>query len=165
MVIDIVNYTDEQFASLSAGKLQQIRSAQLKKNKLLQELAERLEKEKKDLIDKGTFVSTILEIRTGELTAACEREIEALREGLLFYLQYVSNGSGGSNVQIPDGIPYDVDFSLSETDRMTQVKNYYETTYLYDAQLRFDAFCKDEFARSYLGEWYASLYHYFEDLI
>ncbi len=158
MVIDIISYTDEQFAALSLSKIEEVRSAQLKKNALEAKLAKELETLKRKLIDQGIYHSSILEKKTTELTTACENEVEIIRESLLFYLQFVRDeGDAGSQSEIP----YPVDYSLSEEDRMIAVRSYYETTYTVAAE-RFNAFKKDEFARSYLGELYAPLYHYFE---
>ena len=159
MEIDIISFTDAQLAALSAGKLQKVSAAQIKKNKLLRQLEIDLAKEKQRLIDRGILPSTIWTKRQAELVAACNVEIEEVREALLFYLQYTT--SGGATV--PDNVPYVVDFAYTMEERFNVVKEYYETTYT-DVQLRFEAFVADTFARTYLGEYYAPLYHYFEQL-
>ncbi len=164
MIIDIINYTEEQYAALSAEKLQEIREAQLKKNKLLQSLAERLAAEKARLVDRGIFRSSIWTKRETELTAACNAEIEVVREALLFYLRYAGTESGSGEDKVPSGVPYTVDYSLNEEERLLIVKEYYLNAYS-NGQARFDAFEADAFARSYLGELYAPLWHYFQDLI
>ncbi len=160
MTIDIINYTEAQYAALSAVKLQEVREAQMKKNALVAKLESQKAKEKARLIDRGIFPSSIWARREAELTEACEAEINVLRETLLFYLHY-ANEKG--TVAVPDGVPYPVDYSLSEVDRMLALKSYYENAYTDDTE-RFNAFVDDEFARTYLGERYGSLYHYFEDL-
>ncbi len=161
MEIDIITYTDEQFAALSLSKIEEVRSAQLKKNKLTAKLEEDIAYYKRKLIDQGTYVSGILEKKTTELTEAYESEVEVIREALLFYLHFGrDDGDEGS----ASDAPYTVDYSLSEEERLAVVKTYYETAYT-DASERFTVFSKDTVARTYLGELYASLYHYFEALI
>ncbi len=160
MVIDIINYTEEQLAALSPTKLQEVREAQVRKNRLLNALAAEIAQEKQRLLDRGVFSSTIWEKRSAELTASCNAEIEIIKESLNFYLHYVSTEEGGTAT--PD-VPYDVDYALTEEERMVAVRNYYTSAYT-DAAVRFEAFAADEFARVYLGEMYAPLYHYFLDL-
>ncbi len=158
MIIDIVEYTEEQFAALSAEKLMEIREAQIRKNGLLEKLQKALETEKQRLIDRGVFLSTIWEKKSAELTEEYEKEVEVLREGLLFYLHYAVDENG----QLVEA-PYTVDYSLSEVERAAVVKAYYEGAYT-DAGERYQAFLNDTFAKKYLGEKYASLYHYFKNL-
>ncbi len=160
MKIDIIQYTDAQFAALSAGRLQKVSAAQVKKNKLLRKLEEDLKAERQRLIDRGMALSSIWEKRKEELTAACNAEIEEVRQALLFYLRYAV---GGEAEETPTDVPYPVDYSLTMEERMEGVRSYYTTTYT-AAQERFEAFAADTFARSYLGELYAPLYQYFEEL-
>ena len=155
MVIDIINYTDKQLAALSAEKLLEVRETQLKKNRLQAELQERLKKEKQDLIDKGIYPSNVLGRIEAELTAEYEKQVEILRDSLVFYLHYVADDAP---ITIPD-VPYEVDYSLSEEERVVAVKNYYETTYT-NARDRYVAFLKDDFAKVYLGELYAPVHDY-----
>ncbi len=170
MVIDIVAYTDEQFASMQSAKLQKICNAQLKKNALLRKLQEDILAAKQRLTDNGVFASTLLEAKEAELTEACQAKIQEVREALLFSLRYAGStggeDSGGSGDSSGTGdtsneAPYPVDYALSEEDRMIAVRSYYETAYS-DPTERFNAFAADTFARNYLGEMYAPLYHYFE---
>ncbi len=164
MVIDIVNYTAEQLAVLSRAKLQQICNAQEQKNRLTASLESALKKEKDWLVERGIFPSDIYERRTAAMRAACEAEIEAIRQSLLFYLRYADNPTAGSGGDGAADVPYEVDYSLSEEDRTSLVKTYYEQTYS-DARERFNAFDADTFAKGYLGEMYSSLWHYFKEAI
>ena len=156
MTIDIINYTDAQLAALSAEKVLEIRETQLKKNRLEMELHERLLKEKQDLINRGTYPSDLWDKIVAKWTSEYEREVEILRESLVFFLHYVADDAPVVN----PSAPYLVDYSLSEADRMHVVKEYYETTYT-DARERFIAFKKDDFVKAYIGELYAPLYDYF----
>ena len=156
MVIDIINYTEEQLAVLSAEKVLEIREAQLKKNKLYAELQEKLKAGKQDLIDKGVYPSNVWARIEAKLTSEYERQVEILREALVFFLHYVADNAPAA---YPD-IPYKVDYSLSVEARMLIVKEYYETTYE-NALERYRAFKQDNFAKAYVGELYGPLHDYF----
>lgn len=156
MTIDIINYSEEQLAALSAEKILEIREAQLKKNKLYADLQEKLAAEKRKLIDKGAYPSTVFSKIEEQWTAEYEKQVEILRESLVFFLHYVADDAP---VVYPSA-PYTVDYSLSEEERMFIVKEYYETTYT-DEYERYAAFKKDEFAKVYIGELYAPLHDYF----
>ena len=152
MTIDVINYTDEQFAKLNSEQLMEVRKVQTAKNRLLRRLEEEKLAEKYRLIKAGIFRSQIWENLCNRLQDAYDAEVEMLREGLLFYLQY----SG----QHESGVGYTVDYSLSVVDRTVLVKEYYLRTYD-DPNVRFETFKNDPIAPSYLCEAYSSLYQYF----
>ncbi len=163
MTIDIIDYTASQLAALSTGRLQAIRSAQVKKNNLLQALEKDLQKAKERLMDRGVFASTVWENLQASMTEACNAEVERVRQSLLFYLHYVDVDvpeNGGH----PEDVPYSVNYALSEEERMVVVRNYYMNTYTNNFE-RFRVYANDAFAKGYLGEMYAPLYHYLQDLI
>lgn len=153
MEIDIIDYTEAQLAALTAGQLQQVLSAQKKKNALLAALDKKIAAAKAEVIGNGTFHSDFWESMKADMKVECDAEIEALREGLLFYLHYAVQASDSEIRQ--NG--YEVDYSLSVTERYQQVKAYYESEYE-DPQARFDAFQNDKIAETYLGELYYTLY-------
>ncbi len=159
MIIDIIDYTAEQYAALTTVKLEEIRAAQRKKNALKKALDERLLAEKRKLVDRGTLPSTIWAQRRAELVAEYEADVEIVRDMLLFYLRYSANGEDN---KAPVDVPYEVDYSLTEEERFAVVRDYYEGNYS-DEEARFNAFVADEFAKSYLGELYSTLYYYFKD--
>lgn len=156
MTIDIINYSEAQLAALSAEKLLEIREAQLKKNKLEAELQEKLEAEKRRWIDRGIYPSNVFAKLTAKWTAEYEREVEILRDSLVFFLHYVADDAP----IVDPNVPYTVDYSLSEEQRMLIVKQYYESTYENEYE-RFAAFKKDTFAKVYVGELYSALHDYF----
>ena len=158
MTIDIINYTEEQFAELSTEKLEEIRSAQLKKNKLTAALEEKLKTEKQRLVDRGAYPSDIWEKIEEKLRAKYAADVQIIRDGLLFFLHYVAEDED-KNTSL-SGVPYKVDYSLSAEERMLIVKEYYETTYVDPAQ-RFTAFKEDSFVKVYIGELYLPLHDYF----
>ncbi len=162
MTIDIIDYTESQYAALSSEKLEKVRAAQIKKNGILAELSELLKKEKHHLMNRGVFPSTIYEQRAAELTAKYQAKVDEVREGLLFYLHYATNEGTSGDTTNTTQVPYTVEYSLSAEERLTVVRSYYEQTYSNGAE-RFEAFKKDSFAKSYLGEYYAPLYYRFQD--
>lgn len=157
MEIDIITYTSAQFSALTDEQLLQVKEAQIKKNELLRALDERLQNEKEKLVENGMIHSGIWAKLEQKLREECENEVAWIRETLLFYLSY----SGAEEIM---QAPYTVDFSLSDSERLNIVKTYYNETYS-DPQERLTAYKKDEVAMKYLGEYYAWLYDYFEDML
>ncbi len=155
MEIDIISYTDAQFAALSAEQLLEVKSAQLKKNRVDLRLEEDMLNERHRLLENGTFLSQIWELYCQKLQAEHDAEVEAVREALLFYLRYTVKPESSVS-----GAPYPLDYSLSYEERYRVVRDYYEGTYQTGKE-RFDAFEKDTVAISYLGELYKPLYDYF----
>lgn len=153
MLIDIISYTDEQFAELNEEQLLEIQSAQLKKNALDRKLAENKLKEKHRLLDNGTFLSGIYEAYCLKLEEEHAQQVEQIRESLLFYLQFAVRADGA-------GMPYVVDYALSMEERVEVVRTYYLSAYT-NADERFEAFKNDKIVRQYVGEYYASMYDYF----
>ena len=150
MTIDIISFTDDQFARLTDEQLVEVRNVQLKKNRLLRALEEDKKQVKYTMLKKGTYVGASYEKACEELQSVCDEEIENLRDGLLFYLRYAVRDDGQE-------APYLVDYSLPYEDRISIVRTYYETTYP-DAVDRVTAFRQDEVAISYLGELYGPIY-------
>ncbi len=153
MTIDVINYTEEQFAKLNSEQLLEVRRVQTAKNRLERKLEEKKLSEKYRLVKAGIFRSEIWQKLCDALQATYEAEVEMLRDGLLFYLQY-------SGQQQNSSAGYTVDYSLSVVDRATLVKEYYVRTYD-DPNERFEAFKNDPIAPSYLCEAYSSLYQWF----
>ena len=152
MEIDIISYKAVQFAALTTSGVREIRTTQLRKNKLLRQLDKNLKKERNSLLKKGIFDSCIWEQIQSKMQAECNAQIEELRESLLFYLEYIAK----TKVDVSK-VPYNVDYALSFEERYVQVKNYYLTTYT-EANARFGTFILDTFAPAYLGELYSMLY-------
>ena len=155
--IDIINFTDSQFAAMTRGQLQEITTAQQKKNRLQKKLRDALRKEKYRLVKNGLFHSDLYALTEERLTAEYENEVELIKQRLLFYLRYSMKPESSTAVS---NAPYKVDYALSDAERLSIVKGYYETAYT-DGVERFEAFKNDKIARSYLGELYAPLYDYF----
>ena len=155
MTIDIITLTAKQYAALNAEQLDKVRAAQLKKDGYKAALEEEKRKKKYALVRAAIFRSCVYEKLCAALTAEYEEKTAAVRQGLLFYLQYAAKPetSGGTSAEYAD-------YSLSATERVQAVKNYYHAKYT-NASERFDAFKKDTTAPTYLGEYYSATYDYF----
>lgn len=153
MVIDIISYTEAQFASLSEEQILQVKTAQMKKNKLDSALDKALLKEKQRLIENGTFLSDLYALQEQKLRENHALEVEQVRESLLFYLQF------SGKLESAGGL-YDLDYSLTPRQRFDMVKSAYETAYP-DGKERFEAFRADKYVPTYLGEYYSPLYEIF----
>ena len=152
MEIDVITFTSEQYATLTETQLQEVYKAQEKKDKLTWTLEEKKREEKHRLLKNGTFVSGIWEAYCNELQEKYERDVTFVREALLFYLRY--------SMKTEESAPYLVDYALSEAERASIVKNYYEQTYT-NAHELLTAFKQDKVAVQYLGELYMMIYDYF----
>ncbi len=155
MVIDIIDYTNEQYALLTVEQLVEVRAAQDKKNRLQAKLNADLKAMEADLVQKGMFLSSVLATEAARLTQAYEAEVAALRESLLFYLRFYNDPQAAPD----ESAPYVLDYSLSDDERYYQVRDYYLETYE-DAVERFEVFEKDMVAPRYLTQFYGTLYDY-----
>jgi len=156
MEIDIISFTDEQYARLSDEQLIQVKDVQIKKNKLLRALEEAKATERYRMLKDGIFLGASYAKVCEQLQAVYEEEINNLRDGLLFYLRFSVRDDNGEEA------PYLVDYSLDYVERIRIVREYYETTYP-DAVDRLLALKEDQVAMSYLGEYYSSLYELYRD--
>ena len=151
MVIDIINYTDEQLAALNEEQILEVKAAQKKKNTLAKKLAKAKQAFRIKLVENGTFLSETWRLGCEELDSEYEADVTAIREELLFYLRFVNK---------VNSTKYPVDYSLPMETRFYNVRDYYETTYP-DLEQRYAAFKEDDVAKVYLGEYYAVLHDYF----
>ncbi len=154
MVIDIISYTEEQLACLSAEQIMEVKSAQIKKNALLKQKEQVLEAERFRLQKNGVFRSGLYSKFRDAVDEEYDGKVTEVREALLFYLQYTSRPADGAE----QDAPYIVNYALSLDQRLDIVRNYYNTTYT-DPKAKFEAFQADTVAKVYLGEFYAPLYH------
>lgn len=155
MNIDIISYTAEQFAALTEGQLQEIRLAQSEKDELTAALEKGKEREYYRILRNGMARSKLYEQACERLQAEYEREVERIRNGLVFYLQYSCRGNDTS----ADSAPYIVNYALPYEERYAIVRDYYMNAYT-DGAERFEAFRLDVFASNYLGEYYGTLSAY-----
>lgn len=151
MTIDIISYADEQFAGLTEEQILEVENVQMKKNRLSAALEENKRAEKFRLLEAGIYRSAVYDKICEALDAEYDREVENLRDGLLFYLRFTAKADEAEIT------PYTVDYSLTYAERLTVVKEYYNTTYPNTTE-KFEAFRHDTVAPKYLGEFYTPLY-------
>ena len=151
MKIDVIDYTKAQLDALKRKDLLLIKAAQLKKNALDRSFAEKKRKEKERLLDNGTFLSGLFEEFCQSAQAEYDDELEYLKESLVYDLLYKRKNEKEYQA------PYEIDFTLSEEERMQIVLTYYMNAYS-DGEERFEAFSEDAFAKLYVGECYKALY-------
>ncbi len=154
MEIDIISFTDSQYASLTAEQLMEVKEVQQKKNRLLRTLDEKKAALKFRLLEQGIYGGSSYQKACEEMDDVYEQEIEWLRDGLLFYLRFSMREEGDSS---EGESPYEADYSLSYADRIAVVRNYYESMYT-DPIERLNAYREDKVALVYLGEYYQGLY-------
>ena len=99
MEIDIISFTDTQFAALSEAQIMEVKSAQQKKNKLAEKMAETKRKEKARLVENGTFVSRLWDLFCLEQEEKFAVEVENIRDALLFYLRFSARPEEGTAAQ------------------------------------------------------------------
>lgn len=153
MVIDIIDYREEQYAELSDAQLLEIRDAQQKKNARIMKMYEDMRKLKQRAVDNGTYYSRSYVHENIQLQEDCDGDILQIKEELVFYLQYTSR------LESVPGLGYTLDYSLSTVERYHQVRTYYEEAYS-DPKDAYEAFKEDKIARTYLCDTYAALADY-----
>ena len=157
MTIDIISYTDDQYANLTDDHILEVRSAQLKKNTLEKKLAEKLRAERHKFIKNGMLLSKPWEKYVEQLNAECLAKIEEIREALLFFLRFTIPFTA-------ENVPYPLDHTLSYEERYIVVRDYYLDKYLNSLE-RLHVYEKDKVAMAYLGELFAVLHGYLKSLV
>lgn len=156
MTIDIIDLTTPEYANLSAVQMSMVRVAQAKKDKIMAKAQQdQVALETQFSINHITR-SSALERYRQEIVTTAEEEVEVVREDLLYQLAYEALGSEGNEFG-PYRYPENPNYNLTYSQRFLVVRNYYmEVTS--NAQARLEAYRMDSLARSYLGEFYQTLY-------
>lgn len=156
MTIDIIDLNDPQYSDLSSLQLAMVRAAQVKKN----EIVAAAEEEKRSLmylmLSHNTARSMSRVYEGEQIDARMNEKIAAVRDDLLYQLAYEALGSEG-NEYGPYRYPQNPNLSLTPAQRFLVVRNYYMEN-VSDPKARLDAYAMDTLARSYLGEYYQTLY-------
>lgn len=156
MIIDIVDLTDPEYSDLNAVQVAMVREAQQKKNKILAR-AEEEKKEYLSLLVAGDMAwNSFYALTKARVDADAQAEIAAVKEDLDFQLAYEALGSEGDD-NGPYRYPENPNYNLVPSQRFLVVRNYYMRL-TDDPEARLAAFAADSLARSYLGEFYATLY-------
>ena len=156
MIIEIVDLTDPEYSDLNAVQVAMVREAQQKKNKILAR-AEEEKTEYLSLLVAGDMArNSFYALTKARVDADAQAEIAAVKEDLDFQLAYEALGSEG-NDNGPYRYPENPNYNLVPSQRFLVVRNYYMRL-TDDPEARLAAFAADSLARSYLGEFYATLY-------
>lgn len=156
MTIDIVDLTDEKYSNLNAVQMAMVRTAQVKKNKILAEAEEEKQSVLQQLVANNFARSYVRFCANARINDAAYLSIEALKEDLDYQLAYESLGSEGDD-DGPYRYPENPNYHLTYSQRFLIVREYY-IGITDDPEARLNAYSVDTLARSYLGEYYITLY-------
>ena len=156
MTIDIVDLTDEKYADLNAVQMAMVRAAQVKKNEIVAEADEEKASIQRQLVANNFARSYVQVMANARINTAQYKAIEALKEDLDYQLAYESLGSEG-NEQGPYRYHENPNYNLTPSQRFLVVREYYMSV-TDDPDARLQAYTVDSLARTYLGEYYATLY-------
>ena len=156
MVIDIIDLDDEAYQNLTSVQLAMVRAAQAKKNEILAEAAEQKGKQFRKLLSAGVVRSSMRHDYDAQVDEAAKKKVDVVREDLLYQLAYEGTYSDGNEFG-PYRYPENPNYNLAAPQRFLVVRDYYMhvTT---NAAARLEAYSMDTLARSYLGEYYQTLY-------
>ena len=156
MTIDIIDLNDPEYSDLSAIQFAMVRAAQAEKDTVVGEYAGKLEDLFYHFVGRNTARSSALLRETAELEAERDAAVEAIRSELLYQLSAEEIGSMG-NEYGPYRYPENPNYNLSFSQRFLVVREYYMKV-TGDAKARHEAYRIDTLARTYLGEYYETLY-------
>ncbi len=156
MTIDIIDLSDPQYQDLSPVQLAMVRAAQAKKDSILAKAAS----EKKELLyillQNDNARSSVRAQEEDRIAKQAETDVAVVREDLLYQLAYEALGTEG-NENGPYRYPENPNYNLTYSQRFLVVRNYYMQV-TQDSATRLEAYRADSLARSYLGEFYQTLY-------
>ena len=155
MIIDIIDLSDEEFSDLNAAQMAMVRAAQAEKNEILADAEREKGEIFKELLTNGTVRSTYFEERSDAIDEEAEGKIAVVKEDLLYQIAYDLD-AGEGNEQGPYSYPANPNYDLSYSQRFIVVRAYYMK--MPSAGERLQAYAADSLARTYLGEYYATLY-------
>ena len=156
MTIDIIDLTDPEYADLNAVQLSMVRVAQGKKDDILARAEEEKTQLKNQLIANNFARSSVFEYTEQRIDDAATAEVEVVKEDLLYQLAYESLGTEGNEMG-PYRYPENPNYNLTASQRFLVVRNYYMDV-PDDPDLRLQSYSMDSLARTYLGEFYSTLY-------
>ena len=156
MTIDIVDLTDPENSDLNAVQVAMVREAQQKKNEILERAEQQKEEYLSMLIAGDMARNTFYELTKARIDAEAQEEIAAVKDDLDYQLAYEALGSEGDE-NGPYRYPENPNYNLVPSQRFLVVRNYYMQS-TDDPDARLAAYAADTLARSYLGEFYTTLY-------
>jgi len=156
MTIDIIDLTQEPYQNLNATQMAMVRAAQAEKDEITASAAQEKEKLFLTLLEHNVVRNSVLPEQERAIDAEAERKIAVVREDLLYRLVYdikIDSGNELGQYSYPDN----PNFDLSPSQRFIVVRNYYMGL-TSDPNSRLSAYAADTFARTYLGDYYSTLY-------
>lgn len=156
MTIDIVDLTDPEYSDLNAVQMAMVRTAQVKKNEILAKADEEKAEISQRLVANNFARSYVQVMANARITTAANAQIQALKEDLDYQLAYEALESEG-NENGPYRYPENPNYNLMPSQRFLVVREYYMNV-TDDPDARLQAYTVDTLARSYLGEYYITLY-------
>lgn len=156
MTIDIVDLASPQYSNLSPVQLAMVRAAQTKKNKAIAEASKNKNEIKYFMIANNVGKSTALREAIAEIDKQQTKDVETIKSDLDYQLAYEALGSEG-NDNGPYRYPQNPNYNLGYSERFLIVRQYYMDV-TSDPNARLRAYGADTLARSYLGEYYQTLY-------
>ena len=156
MVIDIIDLDDEAYQNLTSVQLAMVRAAQTKKNEILAKAEEKKKKFLMTLLTNNVARSSMRRNYDAQANADAQSQVDVIREDLLYQLAYEGAYSDGNEFG-PYSYPENPNYNLAAPQRFLVVRDYYMRVTT-NAQARLEAYSMDTLARSYLGEYYQTLY-------
>lgn len=156
MTIDIVDLSSADYSNLSPVQLAMVRAAQKKKDKLVEEAEEEKRELKYFMMSNNTARSTALQFAIAAIESKKQSDVETVKSDLDYQLAYEAIGSEG-NENGPYRYPQNPNYNLGYSERFLVVRQYYMDV-TSDPNARLNAYRADSLARTYLGEYYQTLY-------
>ncbi len=156
MVIDIIDLTDEDYSDLSSVQLAMVNAAQKKKDAILAEAEVQKGNLFRLMLSNNVVRSSALKDKYDAIDDEALKDVEVVKADLLYQIAYESLYSEGNE----NGVyryPENPNYNLTYSQRFLVVRNYYMDV-TSDAEARLQAYAMDTLARTYLGEYYQTLY-------
>ena len=155
MIVDILDYTDEELRKLSPVQLAMVYSAQTQKNEILAKAEAKKQKRLNTLLSHNAARSSMLQDSVSEIDTDAQMQVDVVKEDLLYRLAYGNYAEGNENG--PYRYPENPNYNLSFEQRFLVVRDYYMYV-TNNAQTRLSLFRLDTLAPEYLGKYYQTLY-------
>ena len=156
MEIDIIDLTDPTYAGMTPEMLEMVRKAQKKKNALVAEAYAAKKSLFWKMLKNNVVYSVSREYEEKAIDKRTEKEIAVVKGELDEALSKAGLAFEG-NEYGPFRYPDNPNYNLTESQRFLVVRQYYMDL-TSDPKARFQIFQEDEFARTYLGNFYRTLY-------
>lgn len=156
MTIDIIDLTEPDYSDLNAVQLAMVRSAQAKKDSILEKAQAKKDELFRMMLANGAARSSALVSEQSAIDAKAQNDVQAVKADLLYQIAYEGWQWEGDDSG-PYRYPENPNYNLSPSQRFLEVRSYYMSV-TDDPAARLKAYAGDTFAKSYLGEYYATLY-------